>query len=276
MQKRSLFSWLFFSFVLIFSCGTMDSAVEIPVPATGPDKTVGSYERYFWDALPFDNELVFHGAAGLLSNREESIRLALEDAARKLAIFLTVEGRFYSSTEIGAGFLDYRFDIQSVLNYDREYKNYVSALSFDPGRDVLQRGNAIFIRTRYRAPVPVFIPHVSLYLDEKEKPGWIDNPPLVEGYMVGLGHADRRISPGDTVNLSFEDAVFSIIKNTSALVGGTAADYQGSGVLDFSSNVGSSMIAGAILKGFYVLNIWIDPHTQAVWTLAIAKEAVPY
>jgi hypothetical protein len=237
---------------------------------------VGFSENNFWNAVPFDNELIFHGTAGVLSNREASIRLALEDAARKLAVFNTVEGRFYSYTRIGAGALDYRSDIRTSLNYDPDYKNYVEALSFDPERDVLQSGNAIFVRARYRSPVPVSIPYIPPPLGGNEKPVWIDNPPYIDGYVVGMGHAGRRSSPGDTVNLSFEDAVFSIIKNTSTLMTGTMEEYQGSGALDYSASLGGGMLAGGIVKGFYVLDTWTDPRTRAVWTLAVAREALQY
>jgi hypothetical protein len=230
----------------------------------------------FWNAVPFGDELVFHGTAGVLSDREASIRLALEDAARKLAVFNAVEGRFYSYTRIGAGALDYRSRVESSLNYDMDYKNYVEALVFDPDRDVLQNGNAIFVRARYRSPVPVSIPFISLSAGGMERPAWIDSPPLIDGYLVGMGHAGRRSSPGDTVNQSFENAVFSIIKNISSLMTGVMEEYQGAGALDFSSATDSGLIAGGILKGFYVLDTWTDPRTQAVWTLAIAREAVQF
>jgi hypothetical protein len=273
-KKVFLFAFVFFFCFYLFSCGT-SAPVEKPVlPAAGFDESVS--ERGFWNAVPLNNELIFHGAAGLLSDREESIRLALEDAARKLAVFYTVEGRFSSYTNIGAGALDYRSDIQTSLTYDQDYRRYVEELDFDPGMDMLQRGNVIFVRARYRPPAPVAIPYIPLPFAENGKPGWIDNPPLVSGYTVGVGYAGRHASPGDTVNYSFENAVFSIIKNTSALVSERLESFQGSGAYDFSSTSNSALFARGILRGFYALDTWTDPQTQAVWTLALAREAFQY
>jgi hypothetical protein len=274
MWKKNFFPFAGVIFVCccFLSCGT----TAPPDKGAAPGKADGLSEENFWNAVPVDNELIFHGTAGILSDRGKSIRLALEDAARKLAVFNAVEGRFYSYTRIGAGALDYRSETQTALNYDQNYKSYVESLSFDPERDVRQSGNAIFVRARYRSPVPVSIPPIPRSPGGREKPAWIDTPPLIGGYLVGLGHAGRRSSPGDTVNVSFESAVFSIIKNTSTLMTGTTEDYQGSGVLDFSSSAGGGMISGGILKGFYVLDTWTDPQTWAVWTLAIAREAFHY
>jgi hypothetical protein len=275
-ENSSFFALVFFSCLCLLSCGTTAAPVTSSLPGPAGNGIYGLAETAFWDAAPLNNELIFHGAAGLLSDREESIRLALEDAARKLAVFHTVEGVFYAYTHIGGGALDYRSDIQTALNYDQDYKRYVEELDFDPERDVLQRGNVIFVRARYRPPVPVSIPYTPPPFGENGKPGWIDNPPHISGYAVGLGYAGRRSSPGDTVNKSFESAAFSIIKNTSSLVSGRTESFQGSGAYDVSSTNRSALLARGVLRGFYALDTWTDPQTQGVWILALAREASQY
>jgi hypothetical protein len=277
MRKKFFLPAFFFFFCFcLLSCGTSAPADKPVLPAAGFDESPGFHENNFWNAVPLNDELIFHGAAGILSDREESIRLALEDAARKLAVFHTVEGQFHAYTNIGAGALDYRSDIQTSLSYDQDYLHYVEELDFDPGRDVLQRGNALFVRARYRPPAPVSIPYTPLPPGGNGKPGWIDNPPFVSGYTVGIGYAGRRSSPGDTVNQSFENAVFSIIKNTSTLVSERAESFQGEGAYDFSATNSSTLLARGILRGFYALETWTDPQTQGVWTLALAREAFQY
>jgi hypothetical protein len=265
---------VFFFCLCICSCGTSAGADKKNSPGTAVDENA-RYERAFWDAAPRNNELVFHGAAGLLSNREESVRLALEDAARKLAVFFAVEGRFYSFVTIGAGVLEYRAGIQGLLTYDQDYQRYAADLVFDRQTGVLQQESTVFVRARYPAPDPLVIPLMPPS-EGREKPGWIDELPLIAGYTVGIGYAGRRSSPGDTVNQSFENAVFAIIRNSSALVSERLEYFQGAGVYDFSSTASSALLARGLLRGFYALDTWTDPHTRGVWTLAIAKEAVQY
>jgi hypothetical protein len=265
---------VFFAGLCICSCGTSVAADKETFPGTAADEAA-RYERAFWDAAPRNNELVFHGTADLLSDREESIRLALEDAARKLAVFHTVEGRFYSFVSIGAGALEYHVGIRGLLTYDQDYQRYAADLVFDPQVDVRQQENTVFVRARYPAPDPLAIPPVPPSAG-RGKPGWINGPPLISGYTVGIGYAGRHSSPGDTVNQSFENAVFSILKNSSALVSEQLEYFQGTGAYDFSSVTRSALLARGLLRGFYVLDTWTDPHTRGVWTLAIAREAVQY
>jgi hypothetical protein len=272
MLKKVVYVLILFSLVLLSGCRTVPSRAGPPSAGTDePGPGAG-----FWDATPFDNELVFHGAAGVLSSREESIRLALEDAARKVSVFNSVEGQFYSYTNIGARTLDYSSDAAASLWYDQDYQQYVEALSFDPERDILQHENAIFVRVRYYAPAPVRINYRPPVSGRDIRPEWIDRPPDIAGYTVGVGFAGRRLSPRDTVNSAYESAIFSIIKNISATVSATATDFQGSGAFDFSSASGSTLAARGVLRGFYVLDTWTDPLTLGVWTLAVARDAVQY
>jgi hypothetical protein len=218
------------------------------------------------------NGLVFIGGAEIRSDRDESIMLALEDIARKVSIFHAVEGQFVSYNKTGSGFFDYTADTQTSLRFDKDYRGLVEYLEYDPDRDIIQIDNTIFIRAHFTGPGAVQIPYQLPSETGGAKPGWIDNPPSeLAGRRVGIGFAGRRTSHRDTVNASFEAAIFSIIREMSSHVSSAVLNYQGNGFLDYRSANDTTIKARGVLTGFYVLDTWIDPSTKAVWTLAVAR-----
>jgi hypothetical protein len=61
----------------------------------------------------------------------------------------------------------------------------------------------------------------------------------------------------------------------SSQVSAGVVNYQGAGSFDYRSANDTTISARGKLKGFYVLDTWIDPSNMSVWTLAIANpEAV--
>jgi hypothetical protein len=225
----------------------------------------------FWNSMPA-NGLVFIGGAGIRSNRDESIMLALEDSARRLSIFNAVEGEFVSYNKTGSGFFDYTSDTQTSLHFDEDYRGFTESLEYDPDTDIIQIDNTIFVRAHFNGPVAVQIPYQLPSETGGEKPGWVDNPPKeLSGYHVGVGFAGRRASHRDTVNASFDAAIFSIIREFSSEVSAGTLNYQGSGVFDYRSANDTTISARGVLTGFYVLDTWLDPSNKAVWTLAVAR-----
>jgi hypothetical protein len=226
----------------------------------------------FWNTGYAYGGLIFYGVAGIYSKKEDSIRLALEDAAKKVAIFNMVEGRYLSSTSMGAGFFDYRSKTETSLKYDENYKNYVETLIFDPEQDVIQSNNAIFVRVRYRSSMPVPIHYWYSSFQNISKPHWVDNPPHIPGYMVGVGYAGRRSAHQDTITVSYENAIFSLITTMYGFVKEEITNVHGSGTFDFSATNNYELSAVGVLNNFYVLDTWVDPANLSVWTLAVAKE----
>jgi hypothetical protein len=247
---------------------------ESPRPRPPPAplrETEGNENGGFWNTLPVFNDLVFHGAAGIRFDREAAIRLALEDAARKAALFTRLEGRIVLYNNTGAGLLDYRSDTERVLIHDEEYQKYIERFIFDPDTDVLEENHTVFVRVRYPSTAPPDIPG-GLFSHGAAKPGWIDEPPHSSGYLTGIGFAGRRTSHADTVRISYENAIFSIIRTISSVVDGKTTDVRQSG--GFAYGLGESRIrAEGALTAFYVLDFWRDPASGAVWTAAIAKPA---
>jgi hypothetical protein len=265
MRKNSILpAILFFSF-MINACS---SQPPLPSPENAVPATVS-----FWDTMPSQG-LVFIGGAGLRSNRDESVNLALQDIARKISIFNAVEGQFLSYNKTGSGFFDYAAATQSSLSFNEDYLGFTENLEYDPAADVIQIENSIFVRARFNGPGMVQIQYQRIPLEEgNSRPGWVDNPPTeISGRRVGIGYAGRRASRRDTVEASFEAAIFSIIRAVSSQVSGGTMNYQGTGTLDYRSVNDTTVNAQGKLEGFYVLDTWMDPSNMSVWTLAIARK----
>jgi hypothetical protein len=252
---------LLFCFSPLFSGCLTRPAVEESLPQEDPNRI---------STFPEDGRLVFVGVAGIRSHPEESINLALEEAAKKVSIFERVEGTisFYSSQ--GGRFLDYRSETTNSVNYNRDYKGYIEQLEYDPDTDVFQQENAVFVRTRYRGTMS--LSYQPLPAGPGGKPGWVDNPPeTISGYAAGVGYAGRRNAHRDTVIASYENAVLAIIRNRSSQAWSTSTGFRGGGFLDYSALSQEGMKADGVLTGFYVLETWVDPAVKAVWTLAVAR-----
>jgi hypothetical protein len=135
---------------------------------------------------------------------------------------------------------------------------------------VFQHENAVFVRARYRGSLPLF--YQSQPAGPGGRPAWVDNPPeTISGYAAGAGYAGRRNAHRDTVIASCENAVLALIQNQNSKAWSTSEGFRGAGFLDYSAVSQKGMSANGVLTGFYVLEIWIDPATKAVWTLAIAQ-----
>jgi hypothetical protein len=225
----------------------------------------------FWNSLP-SRGLVFIGGASLRSDREESINLALQDIARRISIFHAVEGEFVSHIKTGSSFFDYTSDTQSSLSFNEDYLGFVETLEYDPDTDVMQIDNSIFVRARFKGPSIQIQYTMPLATEGGKKPVWVDSPPAeISGYRVGVGYAGRRALHRDTVNASFEAAIFSIIGTVSGQVAAGTVNYQGPGTFDYRTTNDTTVKTRGKLNSFYVLDTWIDPSNMGVWTLGIAR-----
>jgi hypothetical protein len=261
-MKKKHIPWAAFVVLLI-----MSACASPPPPESGDSASVN-----FWNSVPAQ-DMVFIGGANLRSNRDESINLALQDIARKISIFHAVEGEFVSYNKTGSSFFDYVSDTRSSLFFNEDYLGFTENLEYDPGADVMQIDNSLFVRARYKGPQTIRVQYETPFAVVGDaKPAWVDNPPEeISGYRVGLGYAGRRASHRDTVNASFEAAIFSIIRTVVGHVSTGAVNYQGSGTFDYRSVNDTIVRTRGKLNSFYVLDTWIDPSNMSVWTLAIAR-----
>jgi hypothetical protein len=215
--------------------------------------------------------LKFTGVSGKLSSREESIRAALKDAARRLSFFNSVSGCSVIQEQSGSGVFDFSVNSDYWLSYDDELEKYLEQLVFDPLTDVFENNNAIFVTAYIRSDVS--LPSFRGHSFGKERPSWIDTPPSeIEGFIAGIGFSSRLSSYGDTVIKSYESAVIGIIENMNTRVMGGQQTYQNNAsVFSFYADSSSETSSAGELKNFYIIESWTDPKNLSVWTLAVAK-----
>lgn len=261
-------------FVLFASCAGLQKSpapgevVPAPeeVPLSGQEPPAG--EGSFWDTRPRDGKLVLIGGAGTRSNRDEAIRFALLDAARKIAIHQSVRGLSVSAISIGDGAYDFYADAAVDLAFDPEYEKYVEELEFDPETDVLEVGNSVFVRTRWTPPVPL---NVGFFSRGQDRPDWVLNPPeTIDGFLVGVGRSNSHSRRYSAMITSYENAIGSILNSLDSSVrSGLGSIENTSGYVATSSS--AIQKAEGILSQFYILEVWTDPKDNSVWTLAIAR-----
>jgi hypothetical protein len=243
-------------------------------PPPPPPVSTALVESSFSLSTPVGNGLVFIGVAGRRSDPKETIQFALEDAARRVAIFQNVFGEFAFENNIGSGLLDYTHNTYTTLSYDEEgSKQHVEILQFNADTDTIELENSLIIRVTYPGALPVPVRYRPTYSGSDQKPDWVDSPPLkIEGYEVAVGHSARYSALADTYTNSYRNAIFTIIRNINTLSRTNEVLYQNTGSLfGYRSSSDNMTYSYGTLTGFYILDTWLDPKTKWVWTLAIAK-----
>jgi hypothetical protein len=236
--------------------------------------------RDFRDSTPHNGGLVFLGAAQYDGyrpdlERDRAIERALDDAARKAAFFYSVGGRVaLNESRASTSFLDYQNESQKELFEDAEaYKMYRDDLEYDKDFDIFEDKDmfgkrALFVRARY---TKANLSGISYDKGKSnERPKWVDSPPKIEGYLVAVGFTTYRSNFKNTIVNSYENAVYALIGTDTQVRGSITQTLVSSGGSNIESE--NTQEASGHLSGFYVLEIWQDPKTSDVYTLAIAKE----
>jgi hypothetical protein len=249
--------------------------ILLPVlPASGAGKTERENVRKPEDLAPepvLRPGLVFTGVAGKLSNKDDSIQAALRDAARRLSFFYSVSGTALKREHIGAEILDYQVESEYQLQYDEDLNKFLDMLEFDPARDVFENNNAVFVVTRM--PSELAMPAVRGHSLVRERPAWVETPPpMIDGFIAGVGFSTRFSSHKDTVIASYEDAVMEIIENIKSVVHGELTGYQDSySAFGTEVTTDNTLTSRGTLRHFYVVESWTDPVNLSVWTLAVTS-----
>jgi len=267
---------LFLLCLLLTACagGPASSSASAPSTESTEMPPEALADPSFFSSASAGNGLVFIGVAGRRSNPQETLQLALEDAARRVALFHEVTGEYAVENNIGSGAFDYTHNTYTSLYYNKEgAKQYVNALQFNANTDTLEIDNVFFVRATYPSALPSSIKYRPVYRGPDKKPDWVDKPPAkIEGYEIGVGFAGRHSSLVDTYTNSCNNAIFAIIRNVNTTTRSSNTLYHTGGLFGYKTASDNITYSYGILSGFYVLDTWIDPKTRTVWTLAIAKK----
>jgi len=243
--------------LILYGCTSTES--------TGTGSGSSPIPSNFLITSPSRGALTIIGVSGPLQRREAEIDAAREDAARKAAMYHGIKARYESIQSVGGGINDYQAGSNLILEYDDQLEPYLDKLSFNPNRDMIVRDRTVYIRFSYPAVFPGNI-NYAFRRNPDGSPEWTTRPPQnISGFPVGVGFASRQFRRQDTFTKSTESAVAGVVSQmaTNVSVTGTAdGGRSGSGI---------NMQSMGNLNNFLVLEIWIDPVTEAVWTLAIAQ-----
>ena len=226
-------------------------------------------------AVPcYGDSLLFIGVSGRRTNKEEAVRLALEDAARRLSFFHLVSAQSVKRDHRGSGAMDVRIESEYQLQYDDELEKFLETLEYNPATDIFENNNAVFVIARTASCVSM--PSALGHSFGNRRPSWISSPPAeIDGFITGVGFSGRLSSHRDTIVRSYERAVVSIIENMETHVNGEQEYYQDTtSAFGFSLSSSGEISASGTIKNFYVIESWTDPDNLSVWTLAVASKSL--
>jgi hypothetical protein len=269
MMKYTVFCGII---LMVFSSCVGLPLQQVSVPPVDPLANL-SPEQRFWFTAADGGGLIIVGSSARRVNREETLSMALQNAAVKVAAYNQVQGYVESREIQQAGFMGYSSAVEGEISptfedHDYYYNSYAESLEFDPETDILERDNALFVRVRVPATGGHIITHPAATVTPGQ-PGWIGVPPVFPGFNVGVGYGAPQSNISYALNASYKDAILKIIGNVSSSV---SVSHEESNEGMYSSVTERTSSSQSTLKGFYVLEIWIDPQTTAVWTLAVAQQ----
>jgi hypothetical protein len=222
------------------------------------------YDSGYWVTRPENSSITVIGIAGRRSNRDEAITEALADAARKAGLYHGVHGESALVLNQGTGNLDYFADFDYCLRLLTDTDLYIHDLVFDKDSDVLEKNGAVYVRSRYPG-VSGIPPYHSVM--EDGVPDWVKNMGTdVPGFLTGIGFSKNRGSPQKTYQVSYENAIISLLPRLSTMITGEVVDVEGDKV---TRNVS---ISKGDLTDVMILETWVDKKIGAVWTLLVAKQ----
>jgi hypothetical protein len=216
-----------------------------------------------------NGELVIFGVSARQISRKKEIENARADAAYKAALYYGLKGKIVRRQTSGSGFYDFYTGTTKELSLldNGGIDSCKEVLRYDSDTGVIRIENSVFVRFTF--PAPGFNPARYDGGSENGKPRWVQKLKQIESsdYILAAGFAGRHLYLKDAVTASYENAIAALLAVVKTNIKVMDTDY--------SNNGGSTLIVETIegrLSGFHILEIWIDPKTKAVWTLAAAKK----
>ncbi|TFG64527.1 MAG: hypothetical protein E4H36_02725 [Spirochaetales bacterium] len=250
-----------------------DQGKDASAKPAGPaprEKTVippdsSSPEAIMQNTMPYQNKPVFFGIATRLRDREEEQKLALEYAAGQASKFLRLWGKadfLKQKTNTGVGYLqsvETNFD-ESLIPSLVERLNVVTEYQDNRGTYVV----AEFDET---LPAPV---NYSLKAGSGT-PEWVNVPPTIPGYLVGVGVAQAKRTLADSITSADEKAFEEIIKQIAIEIK-LLDEYQSVDRVGTSMDSTSLETAQGEIKGFYVVSRMVSPDGRYYYSLAVCPQ----
>lgn len=262
------------SCTVFFSCAGSPSVQQAAGPAevieAAPKTYVNGSEREFWNTSTSGGDLIIVGVGGIYLYERESIQKALEDAAKKVSLFTGIRGATVYYEHIGTSFWDYVVADRTKIEYNENYHGYIEQLEYDPDRDIIINERGAFVRVRYKHSDPLHVVYPSSG-SETERPEWVTNPPVsIGGFIAGVGYGRPQMYSHGAYAASYETAIANLISRGATSIEGKNLQQQGERY-NYDDVRENTITASALISGFYVLQVWVDPKDGGVYSLVIAQ-----
>ena len=223
------------------------------------------YSSGYFITKPSNNRLIVIGVSNPMLRRQEEIDAAKEDAARKVAMFYGIQGNVESIINTNDNIFENSHTYNAELKYDSNHEKFIERLTYDPQQDILITNEGIFIRFQYETTIANINYNARII---NNRPTWTRNQdkPEIEGYVTSVGFARNQRRLKDTINKSTEDAISRMIEEQYSTLNTSDVSEFGQGA---STSIHS--VSEGKLNNFQVIEMWIEPRTRFVYTLAIAK-----
>jgi hypothetical protein len=222
------------------------------------------YNSGYWITRPSSGTIPVIGIAGRRGNRDEAIQSAVDDAARRVALYHGLYAESAAVLNQGSGYLDYFADFDYRLTIHNDPSSYTGSLFFDKDDDVYEKNGSVYIRAKYSGVAD--IPEYNSVM-ENGIPNWVKNYNAdVPGFLTGVGSSRNKGSPQTTYQASYENAIVSLLPELGSKVASRIVDAAGE---KLQQNITTSR--GNLTK-VMILETWLDSKTGSVWTLLAAKE----
>jgi hypothetical protein len=104
-------------------------------------------------------------------------------------------------------------------------------------------------------------------------PEWVNRPPVIAGYYVGIGRAEKYSLPYKGIIVADLNAAQQIAMEINTFSDTFFRDTVREGAVNYSEHIrGDLVLVKAELRGFYILDRWIDPVSAFCYSLGIAEK----
>jgi hypothetical protein len=210
---------------------------------------------------------VYIGISGKMSVREKELLYAKLHIANQIALrerCVVDEGMvFIYGTHQNYSAMDSNFDyddscLSDIMERIEVFAAYVfPEFSVVIGRDTQMASQANYLINRSPDAVP----------------GWINRIPAIAGYYVGVGRAEKYSLPYKGIVVADINAAQRIAMEINAFTNTFLKDTVREGAVNYSEHIsGNLVLVKAELRGFYILDRWIDPDSKFCYSLGIAEK----
>jgi hypothetical protein len=215
---------------------------------------------------PVNGRPVFAGYTNRLRDREQESETALRNAAEQASryVSLTAVYQYVARTD---GRQTGSVDAVEAEWDEARVDSFLATLEVIRSEQ-LHEGTIVY--AALDEPLRSSIPQIESISGAGAEPDWINRPPEIPGYIVGVGAAQSRRTMAESLAAADERALVDILLQTSATI--RLLDQSRTRERSTQTMTTVSQQATAALSGFLVLSRHVSPDGRTFYALAVAQE----